>query len=97
MSECLLWAQKLLFKNKRYNYHLKILLFGLFFICTINSFSQVELKGKVIDFITYLPLENTSVYIDKSTIGSVSNADGNFILSVPKRLQNDTLVISSIG
>ena len=69
----------------------------MFFICTLNSFSQVELKGKVIDFITYLPLENTSVYVDRSTIGSVSNRDGKFILSVPKRLQNDTLVISSIG
>jgi hypothetical protein len=37
------------------------------------------------------------VYVDRSTIGSISNRDGKFILSVPKRLQNDTLVISSIG
>ena len=89
--------RKLFAKSERYHYQLKTLLFSLFFICTLNSFSQVELKGKVIDFITYLPLENTSVYVDKSTIGSVSNRDGKFILSVPKRLQNDTLVISSIG
>ena len=89
--------RKLFAKSERYHYQLKTLLFCLFFICTLNSFSQVELKGKVIDFITYLPLENTSVYVDKSTIGSVSNRDGKFILSVPKRLQNDTLVISSIG
>ena len=54
-----------LVKVERYNYQSKILLFWLFFICTLNSFSQVELKGKVIDFITYLPLENTSVYVDK--------------------------------
>lgn len=67
----------------------------LFF--SINAVSQTELKGKVVDFMTYEPLENASVYIENSTIGSVSNIDGKFVLSVPKGLVNDTLVISSIG
>ena len=49
--------RKLFAKSERYHYQLKTLLFCLFFICTLNSFSQVELKGKVIDFITYLPLK----------------------------------------
>jgi len=46
---------------------------------------------------TYEPLENASIYIENSTIGSVSNTDGKFVLSVPQELVNDTLVISSIG
>ena len=66
-------------------------------IFSINAFSQTELKSKVVDFITYLPLENASIYIDKSTIGTISNTDGRFVLSVPKELESDTLVISSIG
>ena len=80
-------------KHSYFNYF--ICFFILIF--SINSYSQTELKSKVVDFITYLPLENASIYIDKSTIGTISNTDGRFVLSVPKRLENDTLVISSIG
>ena len=76
---------------------LKRLSYVLFFISSSSVFSQVELKSKIVDFTTYEPLENASIYIENSTIGSVSNVDGKFILLVPKRLENDTLVISSIG
>ncbi len=72
-----------------------VCLFTLVF--SINAFSQIELKSKVVDFYTYLPLENTSIYIENSTIGTISNTDGRFVLSVPQELENDTLVISSIG
>ena len=64
---------------------------------SINAVAQTELKSKIVDFSTYEPLENASIYIDNSTIGSVSNTDGKFVLSVPKELENGTLVISSIG
>lgn len=77
--------------------YLKRYLSIILLISSINAFSQVELKSKIIDFTTYEPLENASIYIENSTIGSVSNVDGKFVLSVPKRLENDTLVISSIG
>ncbi len=66
-------------------------------IFSINTFSQTELQSKIVDFQTYLPLENASIYIDKSTIGTISNTDGRFVLSVPQELESDTLVISSIG
>ncbi len=64
---------------------------------SINAASQTELKGKVVDFTTYKPLVSASIYIDNSTIGSISNTDGRFVLSVPQELENDTLIISSIG
>ncbi len=70
-------------------------LLTLFF--SIHAVSQTELKSKVVDFLTYEPLENASIYIENSTIGSVSNTDGRFVLSVPQELENDTLIISSIG
>ena len=46
---------------------------------------------------TYLPIESASVYVQNSTIGTISNVDGKFQLSIPREYQNDTLVISSIG
>ncbi|WP_310990953.1 carboxypeptidase-like regulatory domain-containing protein [Aequorivita marina] len=62
-----------------------------------TSIAQTELKGKVADFATFQPIESASVYIKNTTIGSISNADGNFVLNVPQRHLDDTLVISSIG
>lgn len=69
----------------------------LLFVFSINAFAQTELKSKIVNFLTYEPMENASIYIDNSTIGTVSNTDGKFVLSVPQELENDTLVISSIG
>lgn len=73
----------------------------LFFVIILISFTQAsaqtELKSKVVDFMNYQPIESASIYLENTTIGTVSNADGNFILNVPESKVNDTLVISSIG
>ena len=68
-----------------------ILLFGA------TTIAQTELEGKVADFLTFAPIESASVYVQNSTIGTITNSDGNFSLVVPQRYVNDTLVISSIG
>src|SRR5210317_1859516 len=65
-------------------------------IC-INAYGQTELKNKIVDFSTLLPLENASIYIENTTIGTVSNSDGKFALLVPKEFEKDSLIISSIG
>ncbi len=62
-----------------------------------TSFGQTELKGKVADFMTYIPIESASVYIKNTTVGSITNSDGKFALMVPEKNMSDTLVISSIG
>lgn len=69
----------------------------LFLLMAFCSFSQVEIKGKIIDFSQQLPIENASVYIQNTTIGTISNADGRFSINVPNKNLNDTLVVSSIG
>ncbi|WP_375238732.1 carboxypeptidase-like regulatory domain-containing protein [Aurantibacter sp.] len=69
------------------------LIFGL--MQQVNA--QVELKNKVVDFMSFAPIENASVYVQNTTIGSISNSDGKFVLLVPQKHENDTLVISSIG
>ena len=75
-----------------------IVLFLLLGLSSI-SFSQSEfvLEGKVVDFATFEALESASIYVQNSTIGTVSNSDGRFSLVVPGKWANDTLVISSIG
>lgn len=62
-----------------------------------SVFSQVEVKNKVVDFGTLMPIESASIYVKNTTIGTVSNSDGKFVLLVPNEFANDTLVISSIG
>lgn len=72
-------------------------LFFLLLFFTGSIVAQTQLKGKVTDFMTFRPIENASVYLKNTTIGSVTNSDGNFSLRIPSANENDTLVISSIG
>jgi len=61
------------------------------------GYAQIEVKNKIVDFMSLLPLENASIYVQNTTIGTVSNSDGKFVLLVPQEFEKDTLVISSIG
>ncbi|MEZ4793804.1 MAG: carboxypeptidase-like regulatory domain-containing protein [Gelidibacter sp.] len=70
---------------------------AILLLCFTSAFSQVELKNKIIDFATLLPIESASIYVKNTTIGTVSNSDGKFVLLVPKEFANDTLIVSSIG
>jgi len=68
-------------------------------ICFFSTsvFSQKEIKNKIVDFATLVPLENASIYVQNTTIGTISNKDGKFVLIVPEEVEKDTLIISSIG
>ncbi len=72
-------------------------IFILFIGTSVWSQSEIEIKNKISDFMTYMPIENASIYVKNTTIGTISNTDGKFVLIVPKKYINDTLVISSIG
>ncbi len=76
---------------------IKNLLIFIGLLLAYQSSAQVELTGKVVDFTTYEPLVSASIYIQNSTIGTVSNTDGKFLLSVPQEWVKDSLIISSIG
>ncbi len=73
-----------------------LLCFMMFTVC-ISVFSQKELKNKIADFTTMLPIESASIYVQNTTIGTVSNSDGKFVLLVSNEFENDSLIISSIG
>lgn len=59
--------------------------------------AQTEIGNKILDFSTLLPIESASIYVQNTTIGTVSNSDGKFVLQIPKEFENDTLIVSSIG
>ena len=69
----------------------------LIFLSGLSIFSQTEIKNSVLDAETFMPLESASVYVKNTTTGTITNADGKFVLVVPEKHVRDTLVISSIG
>ncbi|MGJ5642305.1 carboxypeptidase-like regulatory domain-containing protein [Formosa sp. S-31] len=68
-----------------------------FILYSLFISAQTELKNQIVDFGTMLPIESASIYIQNTTTGTISNADGKFVLLVPESYANDTLVVSSIG
>lgn len=75
----------------KFRYFLLLLLFAR----TLSA--QTEIANKILDFSTLLPIESASIYVQNTTIGTVSNSDGKFVLQIPKEFENDSLIISSIG
>lgn len=54
------------------------------------------LKGKVLES-GKIPLEFVNVYVNNTSIGTTTKADGSFTLEVPKTLQKVEVVVSFIG
>ncbi|MBN1415127.1 MAG: carboxypeptidase-like regulatory domain-containing protein [Bacteroidales bacterium] len=54
-------------------------------------------SGKVIDALTKKPIVFANVYLVKSSIGTVTNSDGEFVLKVPTKELNKMVGISFIG
>ncbi|MBN2519640.1 MAG: carboxypeptidase-like regulatory domain-containing protein [Bacteroidales bacterium] len=56
-----------------------------------------EFSGKIIDIETKKPIIFANVYIQGTSVGTVSNSDGEFIIKIPVDNLNDNLSISYIG
>ncbi len=73
----------------------KVVLFLLFALTGIASVSaQILIKGTVVTT-SNLPMEGASVYVNNSTIGTVTDADGNFELYLNEG--KSELIVSFIG
>jgi len=57
----------------------------------------ITFRGRIIDVEEKDILPYTSVSINNSTIGTISNIDGEFELKIPESLKNDTIIISCLG
>ncbi|WP_426432114.1 carboxypeptidase-like regulatory domain-containing protein [Winogradskyella sp. HB-48] len=66
-----------------------------FFLFPTICFSQT-LKGTIVDASTNKPLETVAVYFDNTTIGTTTDADGNFSIDYSNAIQSP-LVISYLG
>ena len=68
----------------------------LFIIFIVNSFAQ-NLRGKILDVSTNLPLEGVHVYLKKDK-GVFTDAKGKFLLKISnKQSSNDSVYFSHVG
>ena len=70
----------------------------LFIAVALNSFGQTKIifSGEVVDSDDNTPIPFCNVYIEHSSIGTITNNDGAFILAIPQKA-NRNLCISFIG
>ncbi len=59
--------------------------------------ADFELSGTVIDSVTQTPLVGANVFLRTSTIGTVTDSNGNFKLTIPDQDGSDSLIISYLG
>lgn len=62
-----------------------------------DTASYVEVSGKIIDSKSDEPVVFASVVVTETSIATVSNADGEFTLKVPKTKESSTLLFTHIG
>ena len=74
---------------------LKQCLFFILLLVSAHTFSQT-LSGKVIDEKTGMPIEDASVFIENSSVGTATQKDGSFRLTLPENLQNK-IIVSAFG
>lgn len=70
------------------------IVFFLFTLVSICSFSQTKISGKIISN-NNENIEGASVYLNNTTIGTITNDKGEFQLNMPNG--NYTLIISFLG
>ena len=61
---------------------LRFFLLSLLTVCSVISYGQFSVSGKIIDSATKEPLNSASVYCQNTTIGTTTNKDGEFSLQL---------------
>jgi len=62
-----------------------------------DTISYIQIGGKIIDKVSYLPLAYANICIEEMPIGTVSNFDGEFILKIPNNYCDTNLIVSYVG
>lgn len=72
------------------------LLYGFALLClSFNAASQKLLKGVVLDAEKNTPISNVSVFLNTTAIGTITNPQGSFSLTIP--IGRYELIVSAIG
>lgn len=72
-----------------------IIIFQLFSVSFL--YGQNFIKGSVYNLESSLPLVNVNIYINNTSLGTISNEDGDFMLIIPEKLKSNTLIFSLLG
>lgn len=72
----------------------KLFLIAFLLISTFGFAQDIEVSGKVNEVATGLPMPGVNVTVKNSTVGTVTDMDGNYAIAAPK---GATLVFSFIG
>lgn len=81
-------------------HYLTLLLITACFCSALAQSTQTDfkvIKGKVLEQASKNPLPFSSVFIQGTAIGVVTNEQGEFTFNIPAIHQNDTLVVSFLG
>lgn len=69
----------------------------LIFVAGVSIAQDITISGKVSDVRTKEPLPFASVWIKGKTIGTITNAQGDFDFHIPAEFRSESLVISMLG
>jgi hypothetical protein len=64
---------------------------------SVKTAPVIVLSGKVMDRSSREPLNYVSVSLADRPVGTITNADGNFLLKIPAVNGDDTILISTVG
>lgn len=57
----------------------------------------INLSGKILDDNNSVPMPFAQLSVANSTLGTVTNDDGQFQLNIPSKFRNDTLLVAFLG
>ncbi|MBO7596026.1 MAG: carboxypeptidase-like regulatory domain-containing protein, partial [Bacteroidales bacterium] len=83
-------------KTLKLRYFIALLLCVTFLGLTTSAYAQKTLTGKVVDE-SNEPLIGVTVAIQGTTVGTITDIDGNYALTVPSGQENGTVMFSFIG
>ena len=83
-------------KTLKLRYFIALLLCVTFLGLTTSAYAQSSISGKVVDE-SNEPLIGVTVSIQGTTVGTITDIDGNYALNVPSGQENGTVVFSFIG
>ncbi len=76
---------------------------GLLALTSHTAYTQTDsalfyhVKGKVVDIITSDPVATATIFISGSSVGTIANMEGEFVLKIPRGYLSDSVVISCMG
>ena len=83
-------------KTLKLRYFIALLLCVTFLGLTTSAYAQKAISGKVVDE-SNEPLIGVTVSIQGTTVGTITDIDGNYSINVPSGQENGTVVFSFIG